>query len=125
MPITPCRLVLAAVGLLALAPAAQAQPSTTLPEIIITAAAPVPPGVEVRHETVKFGDLDIHRRAGAERLLGRIRAAAGRVCAPEPSTKRAFADAADHKKCVEGAISHGVAELNAPEVTQAYRRGRR
>ena len=123
MSIKPHHLAFAAaLGLLAAAPGAQAQPSTTVPEVVITAPAPAPPGTEVRREVVKYGDLNIRRQAGAERLLKRIHAAAGKVCEPTPSTKRAFADSADHKKCVDGAIQHAVAAVDAPEVTRAYRR---
>jgi len=114
----------AALALLAGAPAAlHAQPAAAVPEIIVRAPAPAPPGTEVRSETVKYGDLDIARAAGAETLLTRIRAAAGRVCAPAPDSRRALADTADHTRCVDGAIQRAVAGVNAPQLTQAYRRG--
>src|SRR5213083_1778006 len=66
-----------------------------------------PPGYEVATRTVKFGDLDLSRSAGAAALYSRIQNAARAVCEPAISTgakeSNAFA-----RRCREQSIARAV-----------------
>lgn len=78
----------------------------------VSVAQPAPPSVVLRH-----ADLDLSEPAAAREMLRRIRAAAGRVCAPHETSHAAIL-AAD--ACRREAVARGVARLNAPAVTAAY-----
>jgi UrcA family protein len=99
-------------------PAAFAQPLAR--EIVVDSPMPLQPGHELRHATVKFSDLDINTEAGARTLVGRIRGAARRVCAPEPHSSASLRDRQNFRDCRAGAMSTTVAQLNNPHVQQAY-----
>ena len=98
--------------------AAFAQPLAN--EIVVDSPSPLQPGHELRHATVKFADLNINTEAGARTLVGRIRGAARRVCAPEPHSSASLRDRQNFSQCRTGAMSTAVAQLNNPHVQQAY-----
>jgi len=82
-------------------------------------ALAAPPGYEVATRTVKFGDLDLSRSAGAAALYSRIQNAASAVCEPAisagPKESTLFA-----KRCREQSIARAVADVNAPALTSYY-----
>ncbi len=94
--------VVLAVGSLALAPAAMAEPDVVRP---VSA-------------TVSYADLDLSTEAGARTMLQRIRSTAREACGPEPVhsplTPRA---PTQFRNCVFEAVDSGVANLGAPLVT--------
>ena len=77
------------------------------------------PGYEVATRTVKYGDLDLTRSAGAATLYARIRNAANAVCEPAMSS-----GARDSMlltlRCKEQSIARAVADVNAPTLTSYY-----
>ena len=83
----------------------------------------VPPGAELRREPVSFADLDLGTREGAYTLIGRIRAAARRVCDPEPTTPPDLRDSADYHGCFEEAVARAVTDVDAPTLNDLYRYG--
>jgi UrcA family protein len=80
------------------------------------------PGGELKHEPIKYTDLDLKSQAGAETLIGRLRAAATRVCHPIPTHKANFKDVDDFEKCRSQAVSHAVQDLGNPMVKQVFDR---
>jgi UrcA family protein len=70
---------------------------------------------QVRTETVKFQDLNVHTRAGAESLYGRIHAAAKQVCSETDRMQQARAAA-----CARKAEAQAIQELNLPQLTAYY-----
>jgi UrcA family protein len=72
----------------------------------------------VREMPVFFGDLDVGREEGASALLGRLSAAAQRVCSP--------ADTADlnlqivYHRCLHIAMDRAVADAGSPLVASLY-----
>ena len=68
------------------------------------------------HMVVSYYDLDIQHAPGAARLLGRIRNAASRVCAPEPNI-RDISDRQVYRACMDNAISEAVAAVGSPLVS--------
>ncbi|MGZ3272225.1 MAG: UrcA family protein [Caulobacteraceae bacterium] len=100
--------------------AVQAMAQSTVSEVIVR--APPAAGVEVKRETVKLADLDLKGQAGAETLVGRIRAAAGRVCLPSPTHPAALKDVADYQKCRTEAVSQAVKDSGSAMVEQVFKR---
>jgi UrcA family protein len=100
--------------------AAQAMAQTTTSEV--TVRAPPRHGVEVKHEVVKFSDLDLKAAAGAETMVGRIRGAASRVCMPAPTQKAEFKDVSDYQTCRTQAVSGAAKDLGSPMVDQVLKR---
>lgn len=69
--------------------------------------------------TVSYGDLNLSHQAGIATLYSRLRAAAGRVCAPEPDGRDL--DKRDYwKQCFNQAMDNAVAGINNPALTQAH-----
>jgi UrcA family protein len=68
---------------------------------------------------VPHGDLNLSSPVGAERMLGRIRQAAIRVCGGRPDL-RDLREVRAFKACTRIAIERAVAELGAPLVTALY-----
>jgi len=72
----------------------------------------------VREMPVFFGDLDVGREEGASALLGRLSAAAQRVCSP--------ADTADlnmqivYHRCLHIAMDRAVADAGSPLLASLY-----
>jgi UrcA family protein len=70
-------------------------------------------------QVVRFGDLDLETRSGAEKLLHRIQMAAGTVCkADEPSGSRL--PSAAQESCIRNAVSAAVRNVNSPLLTVYY-----
>jgi UrcA family protein len=80
-------------------------------------AAPV--SYDVATRTVKYGDLDLARGAGAATLYSRIQNAARAVCEPA-LTSRAWESILVAHRCVEQSIARAVADVNAPALTSYY-----
>lgn len=74
---------------------------------------------DVSRESVRYDDLNLDNPAGVAVLLRRIRAAAGRVCGPEPD-RADLARPAIYRDCVSHAQDGAIAALNRPLVTVAY-----
>lgn len=64
---------------------------------------------------VQYADLDINNAAGAKVLLGRIEAAAGRVCSGDVDTAN-MTRRTDFIACRSSAIQRTVVELGVPMV---------
>jgi len=124
MPFSPKPLLLAAALGLAVSAAPAAYAQVTVQEIVVRPPAPLPPGAEVKGETVSFADLDLTNPAGAETLIGRLRAAAERVCAPVPHSLGNLKDVADYNHCTTGAMDRAVGDAMSPMVDQVYERTR-
>ena len=60
------------------------------------------------------------RIAGAEALLGRIKDAAKKVCAPAPHGKVTLQERSDYKQCLKDATEEAVNGVNSPALTAAY-----
>jgi UrcA family protein len=77
------------------------------------------PGYEVATRTVKYGDLDLSRTAGAANLYSRIQTAARAVCgSPISSGVREALLLSRH--CIDQSIARAVADVNAPTLTSYY-----
>jgi UrcA family protein len=72
------------------------------------------PGYELATRTVKFGDLDLARTAGAATLYSRIQAAARAVCEPATGARESLLLV---RRCVDQSITRAVADVNAPALT--------
>jgi UrcA family protein len=87
-------------------------------------------GVEagvVFHDTIRpqmlvhFADLDLARPAGIAALYSRLEGAAKRVCAPLEG--KDLGSAAAFQRCVTGAVTRAVAEVDRPDLS-AYCRAK-
>ena len=78
-----------------------------------------PPGYDVATRTVKYGDLDLARSAGAATLYSRIQNAANAVCEPAISSG-ARESILLTRHCVDESIARAVADVNAPALTSYY-----
>ena len=65
---------------------------------------------ELRHEVVRFADLDLTQPAGARQLYRRIESAAHEVCA-------GYGLRDYDRRCADAAITRAVAEVGAPLLT--------
>jgi UrcA family protein len=92
-------LCLAAAATLSCAIPAVAQTSDTVPSV-----------------TVKYGDLNIGSRAGAQVLLKRIDAAANIACGGEPDI-RELNRVASFETCRRSAVARAVVAANSPMLT--------
>lgn len=78
-----------------------------------------PSDPESIHATVRFGDLDVDRPAGAAILYHRISAAAERVCGePHPPGTRIIHDA--WRVCVAAAVEQAVKSVDRPALNAYY-----
>jgi UrcA family protein len=66
---------------------------------------------------VNFADLDLTGIAGAVTLYLRIKSAAKQVC---PTELDAGFPAPNRHRCIERAINHAVADVNAPTLTNYH-----
>jgi UrcA family protein len=119
--IIPALVAALSLGATGVALAQPGEPSE--PDEVVVAPFYAPPGAEVRFETVSFADLDLGTRAGAYTLMGRINAAAKRVCSPDATAKKDLRDAADYDACMGQAVDRAVEEVSAPALTDLYRYG--
>jgi UrcA family protein len=69
--------------------------------------------------SVRYGDLDLSRPAGAETALRRIERAADQVCGGMP-TRRDFRRVRAHQACADQVIDETVARLGAPLVAARH-----
>ncbi len=95
----PCMLVTALVGSLSVCANAVAAEQLPLQRI------------------VSFADLDLTRNTGAMTLYIRIKSAAKQVCPPEFDVEF---PARNRLRCMEQAIDHAVADVNAPTLTNYH-----
>lgn len=102
-PITRMRAAAGIIGLMALG-AATAQAST---------AALVGPDVVVR-----YGDLDLNSRTGAETLYGRIQQAAAQVC--RPSDSAGLVMHAGFLRCQNELVARTVASVPSPQLAAVF-----
>ena len=68
-------------------------------------------GAESRSVTVRYGDLDLSRTAGAQTLYVRLTSAARTVCAPSPT--RDLAAHRDWNRCFSEALDDAVTETGS------------
>jgi UrcA family protein len=73
---------------------------------------------EPTQRTVRYADLDLSQSAGVEQLYTRIKAAARGVC--EPVSIRDLQSVAAANHCMEQAIAHSIAKVDAPALTNYY-----
>jgi UrcA family protein len=103
-----------ATGLM-MAPNASGQTTTT--PLVVHGAAPA--GSEIKDETIKVADLNLNTDAGAETLIGRVRAASKRVCAPLPTgTKANFKDVSDYEKCRDQATERAIKDSGSAKAAE-------
>ena len=69
---------------------------------------------------VRYADLDLGRRAGAEALLTRLRIAAKYVCNQRVPTPESMRTIKRRRACIQGAMVAAVEGVNAPLVTALY-----
>ena len=93
---------------------------------LLALAAPAAAGVhpakdqpDVLSTTVRYGDLDLNRTAGADMVLGRIARAARDVCGEAPAP-RDLAKRARYRACLATATDTAVARIDAPVVTARH-----
>lgn len=99
-----------------------AGPSEPLANDEVVVSPPyAPPGAELRREPVSYEDLDLSTHAGANTLMGRINAAARRVCSPDVTYPDQLADVSDHDRCISQAVDRAVADVDAPSLSDVYR----
>ena len=85
-----------------------------------SALAGTAPDDGVRQETVRFGDLDLTRPAGAQELYRRITHAARDVC--ETFSPGGSAVGISNRVCIDRAIAQAVADIDSPLLTERYER---
>ena len=73
----------------------------------------------IPQRVVKYGDLDLTRRAGAVELYARIDAAAGDVCDPPDIGPLKFL-MTEIRRCKKQAIARAIADVNEPTLTEYY-----
>lgn len=71
---------------------------------------------ELRQVRVRFDELDLSKRAGAEALYRRLEKAASRVCSSISIgyTKRT------NSECYQTALSNAVIQVNSPRLTEIH-----
>ena len=99
----------------ALCLAAAATLSGAVPALAQTADA-------VPSVTVKYGDLNVGSRAGAQVLLQRIEAAASTACGGAPDTRQLDRWAL-FEACRRSAVARAVAAVDSPMLTAMAHRG--
>ena len=72
--------------------------------------------------SIRVDDLNLSTDAGAERLFGRLRLAAARVCADDPGVLYPLWESVAINACEQRAIAPPVQQLNAPLLTARYNR---
>jgi UrcA family protein len=70
-------------------------------------------------EVVRFGDLNLDTRSGAEKLLHRIQMAAATVCKGDEPTGSRLPSAAQ-EACIRNAVSSAVRNVDSPLLTAYY-----
>lgn len=112
------KVITASIAALALtfSTAAFAQDTT---QITVTAKR-YEPGVQVRTEVVKYGDLNIKKLSGAHTLLVRLKTAANEVCSPAPSNLLNISTVTDYNRCWTHALGNAVAKVGNPLLTDWY-----
>ena len=83
------------------------------------ARAQVPASTPEKQIAVNYADLDIGHRAGAAELIARLHAAAAQACGPAPDIRQLELSRA-YRQCISDAVARGVADVNAPVVTQLF-----
>lgn len=83
------------------------------------ARAQMPASTPEKQIAVNYADLDIGHRAGAVELIARLQAAAAQACGPAPDIRQLELSRA-YRQCISDAVARGVADVNAPVVTQLF-----
>ena len=68
------------------------------------------PGVVIRREVVRFGDLDLSNGRDYDTLVSRVHAAALRVCSPGPSTNVDLGQVSEFENCVQPAVADALSQ---------------
>lgn len=92
--------------------------------LIVALAAPAAAGVHAAKSdapttTVRHDDLNLNGATGAGVMLGRLQAAAHRVCGATPLPQE-LAATSRHRACLTETVDRAVARLNAPLVTARH-----
>jgi UrcA family protein len=80
------------------------------------------PAGAAERSRVTYADLDLTSPRGAHLMLGRIDQAAVAVCGGGRASLREVNQAVRRTACWRDALDDAVASLDAPQVTQAWRR---
>jgi UrcA family protein len=80
------------------------------------------PTHEVRSKHVRFTDVDISTAHGADTLVRRLKNASERVCGGPHNRKESLRERSSYKTCVKEAMDEAVQGVNAPAVSEAYKR---
>jgi UrcA family protein len=73
---------------------------------------------DVRHEIVRYADVNISTPQGAAALFARLQGAAQRVCR-QPDEESLFASTQAHA-CITKAVATAVSQVNQPTLTALY-----
>ena len=93
--------------------------ATTTLAASAASAEVLPSGYEQISTTVRIGDLDLNKDAGAAKALARIASAAGQVCGPAGNGMD-LGHRRQYRDCVTATVSHTVAELDSSKVNGVY-----
>ncbi len=118
MPLRTMRMALALLAAAAswqVAGAVMAQ--TSVDEIVVNGASTE--GQDIRHQIVRYGDLNLRQETGARALLGRIQAAAKNVCEPEPANVD-LTGQTQYKSCLSHAVSGAVYRVGSDRLSDLY-----
>jgi UrcA family protein len=87
--------------------------------LLAAGAVQAEPGRKLVMTRIAVGDLDLQSAAGAERLLRRLNAAAGELCA---TVRTPLLPAAEGRayRCRREAVRAALDRLNTPSVSRAY-----
>ena len=102
----------------ALGVAASALPAFAQGETVSGVTIRAPRGALIRSELVRLGDLDLNNGHDYRIMLSRVRAAAWRVCSPEPSTYVDLRQVYEHDACVRPAINHALSQIEGPRYAE-------
>ncbi len=69
-------------------------------------------------EVVRYGDLDLNTRAGAETLYARIETAAGHICRKSDSVELTVEAAS--RRCENVVVAHTVAGVRSAQLAAVY-----
>ena len=125
---TPILITATAMALLAAgSPALAANLQTNHPHHAMKDVIIHPPtsshGPHVASTHLQYEEEDVSSPQAATALLGRIRVAAKKVCAPAPHGKVSMQENADYKQCLKDGTEEAVRGVNSSYLTAAYKAG--
>ena len=87
--------------------------------LFLGAAAAQAETANIVHVSVSYADLNIHSKAGARVLLGRLQQAARTACGGQPAISD-LTESQNYQACRRQALDHAVAGIASPELVALY-----